>query len=139
MKQFFAFFALLFLSASVSFASEGDYFKVEKSSILDEMSTLSQMEDYVVAHEGTTVSDLLASPQFQNSEALSTIPFSPQFDFDSMDWGAFAWGFCCWPIGIFTVLLNNNKDSDSKISYFIGILTAVVISAPSYFWYGRRW
>jgi hypothetical protein len=53
------------------------------------------------------------------------------FSLEDMEWGSFAWGFCCWPIGIFTVLLNDDKGSNHKISYFIGIGTSLVISALS--------
>jgi hypothetical protein len=34
-----------------------------------------------------------------------------------MNWKAFAWGFCCWPIGIFTVMLKDSSTREDKISF----------------------
>lgn len=58
----------------------------------------------------------------------SPVPFS----IDDMDWTAFAWGFCCWPVGFFVVGINSSKTSDQKLSFWIGMGVSVVVSAISY-------
>ena len=46
-----------------------------------------------------------------------------------VDWNSFAWGFCCCPVGFFTVAVNNNSDSDMKTSYWIGAASCVSLFA----------
>ncbi|MFY0685928.1 MAG: hypothetical protein JXQ90_02120 [Cyclobacteriaceae bacterium] len=65
--------------------------------------------------------------------AVNSISSTMAFSFGDMDWVAFLWGFFCWPIGIFTVLLNDDKGSDSRISFWIGLATAVVLGNGVFF------
>lgn len=44
----------------------------------------------------------------------------PNIKFRDVDWGAFALEFCWWPIGIFTILTNDNKRQESKNSFCVG-------------------
>jgi hypothetical protein len=50
------------------------------------------------------------------------------FTFDDINWKAFAWGFCCWPIGLFTVVFKSSSTREDKISFFIGWGTIVVLN-----------
>ena len=65
-----------------------------------------------------------------NNLALSA-PLGTNFSIEDMDWGAFAWGFCCCPIGFFVVAVNSNKDSNQKLSFWIGWGVSVVLSTIS--------
>jgi hypothetical protein len=37
-----------------------------------------------------------------------------------MNWKAFFWGFCCWPVGLFTVIFKSDSTREDKISFIIG-------------------
>lgn len=118
-------------------AADSDLFSYDETAVSYSMTNLNELEQYVAANN-VTFDDMMQNPDAVADFSLnningSSIPLQPAFSFEDMDWGAFAWGFCCWPIGIFTVLINKNKDSNSKISYFIGIGTAVLLSLPGYF------
>ena len=130
-------FAILTCSGQVK-ASNADLFELNENIVLNELASLSTLEAYVNYNEGVTFTQLSQT----NSNLLITLnltnltaagPTGMAFGFEDMQWGSFAWGFCCWPIGIFTVLLNSNKDTNHKISYFIGIGCAVILSIPGYF------
>ena len=53
------------------------------------------------------------------------------FTIDDMDWGSFAWGFCCCPIGFFVVAINDDKTQEQKTSYWIGVIAGVVLDVIS--------
>lgn len=132
-------FAILAGSGQVK-ASNADLFEFNENIVLDELASLSTLEDYITHNEGVTFtqlsqtnSNLLIKLNLTNLTAAG--PTGMAFGFEDMQWDSFAWGFCCWPIGIFTVLLNNNKDTNHKISYFIGCGTSFILSLPSYFFY----
>ncbi|MBI1183428.1 hypothetical protein GC194_04115 [bacterium] len=120
---------------SNSFAGTAQLFDFNSEAIEAEFNQINQFESYVSNHEGLTFNDM------QNSGSLSQFDLNwnsfdasaaPMFGISDMDWNAAVCGFCCWPIGIFTVILNDNKDSDSKISYLIGVGVSLVASFISY-------
>jgi hypothetical protein len=136
------FLTCIFLSALVnfSFASKSDLFAYDKAGLQTELSDVQQLETYVLSNPGTTISQIQENPEFSPvAKSLSANPLSPQFSLDNMDWGAFAWGFCCWPVGFFVVILNKSKDNDSKISYLIGVATAFVLTGGVWFGRGGGW
>ena len=49
-----------------------------------------------------------------------------------MDWGSFAWGLLCCPVGFFVVVTNKDKEQAQKTSFWVGWLTAVIINTVSY-------
>lgn len=113
-------------------ASNTDLFQLDEAAMEAQLHELNEVDKILQRNEGFTIEDI------QKQDVLAGITLdvngmaAPQFGISDMDWGAFAWGFCCWPIGLFTVILNDNKDSDSKISYLIGVGTGVVLGAISY-------
>ncbi|GAB3330498.1 hypothetical protein GCM10027429_07880 [Marivirga atlantica] len=136
-KLLFALVAFGAISFS-GYASNDNLFELNEDKINSEMSALNELETYVEMNENATLSTVSQL----NPELTSSLKYSPEstmahndFSFDDMQWGSFAWGFCCWPIGIFTVLLNDSKGSDHKISYFIGIGVSLILAGPTYFLY----
>ena len=132
-------FAVLVFSGQIK-AGNADLFEFNENIVLTELASLSTLEAYVRNNEGVTFTELSQT----NNNLLTTLnlthltaagPTGMAFGFEDMQWDSFAWGFCCWPIGLFTVLLNNNKDMNHKISYFIGVGTAVILSLPSYIYF----
>jgi hypothetical protein len=128
---------LMFFASSLK-ASTADLFTYNEETLTAQMADLNELEKVVKQNEGITLHELNVS----NSAVINKINLSSPLDYsktmfgiENIDWGSFAWGFCCWPVGIFTVLLNDNKDNDAKISYFIGagvMFVLSVISSASY-------
>ena len=144
MKNFYLFVVAVFLCSSLSTkASTADFFTYDETALSTQMTDLSQLEAYVKDHSGITLHELTAL----NLDVVEKIKLSGPLDysntlfgFEDINWTSFVWGFCCWPIGIFTVILDKDEDQNSKISYFIGIGTAFILSGTSYgvrsvFWY----
>jgi len=136
MKKLILAFVACFVFASSSYANNADLFELNEEKINAEFTELNELESYVSMNENVTIHNIYQ----ENASLVSgmNLSYGPEgmmarngFSLDDMQWGSFAWGFCCWPIGIFTVLLNDEKGNNHKISYFIGIGTAVVLSALS--------
>lgn len=125
-------YTLLILSVpALSFAGNSD-FSYDKDALSNEFSQLDKVVSYVEKTD-VTYSELSKSPVFEgNLQLTNHIAIQPNFSFDDMDWKAFAWGFCCWPIGAFIYLLpSKDKSREEKISYWIGVITSGVLGAIS--------
>ena len=137
MKTLFNIFICLALLASTSaYAGKGELFEVDEAAIEQEFQDLERLESYVDTQEELTWSELQANHQdFLATSELGTLelnaPLGTAFTLDDMDWGAFAWGFCCCPIGFFVVAINQNKDQNQKISFWIGWGVSFLISSIS--------
>lgn len=114
-------------------ASTADLFSVDQVSIEQEFAGLNDLDAFV-SNSNVELGDLSAAEMnsisnlsMENFNANS--PLSPAFTLADMDWASFAWGFCCWPIGLFVVVLNKNKSSEQKISFLIGAIVTTVLGA----------
>ena len=123
-------FALIF---NVS-ASNADLFSYDLSEISTELSDLKVVEKVISQNQNSTIVDL--NTQITNNKYLSST-FDTNYKsslalraglMDDMDWGSFAWGFCCWPIGFFVVITNKDKEQNQKKSYWVGLGTSAVLS-----------
>jgi hypothetical protein len=144
MKKLLLAIAALFVIASSSYATNADLFELNEEKINAEFSELNELEAYVSMNENVTIHNI-----YQENAGLvngMNLSYGPEgmmgqngFSIDTFEWGSFAWGFCCFPIGatigIFTVLLNDNKGSDHKISYFIGAGIGFLFSGGFGFYY----
>ncbi len=125
---------LVMLSFSFVYATNtASLFQYDKASVESEFSELNQLEQYVHNHESGSIRNMehlskVMGVMQDDEEAASS---DNGFAMDDMDWGAFAWGFCCCPIGFFTVAINSNKTNDQKLSYWIGVGVSTVLSAIS--------
>ncbi len=88
-----------------------------------EEKVLSSNFDPKVINEITATStiNLITSEPFSGSSANEFY----------VDWKSFAWGFCCCPVGFFTVAVSNNADYDMKTSYWIGVAANVCLNGIS--------
>lgn len=132
---------LLFIT-QLLFAGSKELFELDEAKVEASVAEATQLETYITNNE-LTISELMTNENsikvFNLSNFETKKPISPVFDdINDIDWGSFAWGFCCWPIGFFTVILNNNKDNDAKISYLIGIVAGAIIWG-GFWWFGSRW
>jgi hypothetical protein len=128
MKKFLL-VAALFVAAisNKSFANSADLFAYNESQVAVELTQATEIENYVTAHDNATLTALQADANASNQLNLANFNSgAAAFTFDDVNWKAFAWGFCCWPIGIFTVLLKSSSTKEDKISFFIGLAVAVV-------------
>ncbi len=137
MKKLLLAIVACFVFTSLSYGTNADLFELNEEKINTEFAELNELEAYVSMNENVTIHNI-----YQENAGLvngMNLSYGPEgmmarnaFSLDDMQWDSFAWGFCCWPIGIFTVLLNDEKGSNHKISYFIGIGTVVVLNAITY-------
>lgn len=115
-------------------ANNADLFSIDEAAIEAEFEEIGSLESYVQSNEGITFNEMEVKGELNNFN-LDFEHFdasaAPMFGIEDVDWSSFACGFCCWPVGIFTVLLNDNKDADSKTSYFVGLGTNIVLGLVS--------
>ncbi|MBF69656.1 MAG: hypothetical protein CL837_01755 [Crocinitomicaceae bacterium] len=118
-------------------ASNADLFSYDLSEITTELSDLELVENVIAQNQNSTVEEI--NTQIINNNFLSS-SFETNYNsslalraglIDDMDWGSFAWGFCCWPVGFFVVITNKDKDSNQKKSFWIGLGTSFVLSLIS--------
>jgi len=128
-------FALAFMfNAS---ASNADLFSYDLSEISTELSDLEVVENVITYNQNSTIEEI-------NKKIINNNFLSSSFDtdyksslalraglIDDMDPGAFAWGFCCWPVGFFVVVTNKDKESNQKKSYFVGLGISTVLGIIS--------
>lgn len=114
---------------SVASVSEFEY---DKGELQSEFRTLDNLSSYL---DKTNLSYAQVSELnlFEGDlELTNSLALKPNLKLDEVDWGAFAWGFCCWPIGIFTVAINDDKDKNSKNSFVAGVVSSVIAGAVAY-------
>jgi len=129
MKKLLLAIVACFVFTSLSYGTNADLFVLDEAKISAEFTELNELEAYVSMNDNVTIHNIYE----ENAGLVSgmNLSYGPEgmmghsdFSMDNFEWGSFAWGFCCFPIGatigVFTVLLNDNKGSDHKISYFIG-------------------
>lgn len=124
MKQVIVTFVAALFCVNTALASANE-FEINESKLAQEFAELDAIDMMVETSSFTFEQLVKEEPTILAS--LSANPLAPNFSFDDMDWGAFAWGFCCWPIGFFVVAINSSKDSDQKASYWIGTATSFVL------------
>ncbi len=138
MKKILLFITLLTLiSSNTSFALSSADFEKDATFDSQAIADLQAMESTVKAFDqNLSYSELIAEkPEAVKFLSLAGDEGSGGFSIDQMDWGAFAWGFCCCPVGFFVVAVNKNKSSESKISYWIGWAAGIVVNSISTVFY----
>jgi len=130
-------FALAFMfNAS---ASNADLFSYDLSEISTELSDLEVVENVITYNQNSTIEEInkkIINNNFLSSSFdtnyNSSLMSRNAFTLDDMDWGAYAWGLLCCPVGFFVVVTNKDKEKAQKTSFFVGWLTAVIINSITY-------
>jgi hypothetical protein len=104
-----------------------DDFSYDAVAFETEMTSLNQLEQDVKLH-GFSLTEAKTSEKWNNELAGLGLQHA-SWSIQDMDWGSFAWGFCCWPVGFFVVAINPNKSNDQKLSFWIGLVTNAVVGA----------
>ncbi len=100
-------------------------FELDESAMNDQLVSLDALEARLKETPEVTAAALKA--EFTNlNSSFNGRSMAAGFDFDDIEWDAFAWGFCCFPVGMFTVVLNDESTNDDKASYWIGVLLFIV-------------
>ncbi|NOZ47683.1 MAG: hypothetical protein GXO79_13015 [Chlorobi bacterium] len=129
------FITILVLSSILSLrtkAGNAGLFYLNAQQIEKEFKQLTELENYLVFHHASlnaliqTHNPILNKTGLENSN--QTVPLRMMFEYKDVDWGSFAWGFCCWPVGCLIVPFNKNKDDNEKLSFFYGMLSFYTIS-----------
>lgn len=138
MKKAFILFQAFFLMAAVSVFANGpeanaSLFQLDETQLEADFQELDQLETYLLNNEMPSLTNLRES----NATLLNQLDLgnlseetlvAPAFSIDDMDWISFAWGFLCCPIGFFVVGINQNKSSDEKTSFWLGVIGNVIWS-----------
>lgn len=128
MKKFMLLnFAMLFIAITAFGGnSKAELFDYDKKEVQSEFEEINQVEQFVSTHQDATFQDVQS---FYDANGLNNPSkgMVPLFSIDDMEWGAFAWGFLCCPVGFFVVGINDSKRQDEKTSYWIGVVTSAVI------------
>ena len=129
------FFVGVLFTSSSAFAGKSNLFDIDDNKINEVFQELEELEEYVFESK-LSLAEVEATTDFSVNQISETYsPFQTNFSFESIDWGLFLWGFCCWPVGLLVMLMNEEKQTaDHFISWGLGWLTAAVVG--SVFWYG---
>jgi hypothetical protein len=120
-------------------ASNADLFSYDLSEINTELSDLEVVENVITYNQNSTIEEI--NKKIINNNFLSnsfdtnynsSLMSRNAFTLDDMDWGAYAWGLLCCPVGFFVVVTNKDKEKAQKTSFFAGWLTAVIINSITY-------
>lgn len=130
MKKLLFAISIIFIGFN-SFGSNAELFSYDKEKVNSEFKELNELEKYVVENNFPAITDIKVNGINECNLNLNVQNSLEGSMFDEMDWTAFAWGFCCCPVGFFVVAVNPDKDNISKKSYWIGVIVNVVSSAIS--------
>ena len=137
MKKITLILSLCFLAFAIETKANDD-FSYDLNEINSELTELNQVEEIILENKNKSIvylnqeisENLSYGTKFIEYNKIHS-PMQQQFSMDEMDWGSFAWGFCCCPIGFFTVAISKEKDSAQKASYWIGVGVSTVFSLIS--------
>jgi hypothetical protein len=136
MKRLFL-LSLAFLAVNLTFAGNADLFRVDEQELNTEFADLSALENFVQSNNFISLHAIVDGNLYDVSAInISTMAASSQSSF-AFQWEGFLWGFLCCPVGLFVIALNENKDKDQKLSYWVGVAAATVLSAitaPAYYY-----
>jgi hypothetical protein len=136
MKKVTLLFTMMLFVVVANANNKTDLFTLDQDKFDVAMAELNDLEVFVEANGIANYAELTAKNAALTYNLSLNADLSgferDSFGFDDMEWGSFLWGFCCWPIGLFTVLLNDSKGRNHKISYFIGIGTAFLLNGVGY-------
>lgn len=114
------------------FAGSADMFALDEQSLEQEFASLNALENFVVGNNHLSLNDIKQGNLFDLS-AINTNSMgatsSSEFVFQ---WEGFLWGFLCCPVGFFVIAVNQNKDYDQKLSYWIGVAAGTFINIIYY-------
>lgn len=120
---------IAFLAVNLSFAGNADLFHVNEQELNDEFADLNALENFVQSNNFISLHAIVDGNLYDVSAInINTMAASLQGSF-AFQWEGFLWGFLCCPVGLFVIALNDDKDRDQKVSYWIGVAAASVLSA----------
>ena len=116
------------LAFSIACVNASEFF-YNKKELTEQMSSLNSLEEDVM--EGRiSASTKRLSPIMEEGIALSST--HPSSVIDTMDWGAFAWGFCCCPIGFFVLHIpSGDAEEGVKQGFWVGVVVATILNIVS--------
>lgn len=129
-KLISTFIIAMFAFSYSGFASNTDLFEVDRQSLQTEFADLNEIEAYVLANQGVSVDEMQNNPLIGSMDLnilRTSSPMGAMFTIDDMEWGAFAWGLICCPIGFFVVGINGDSSQEEKTSYWIGVIVFALL------------
>ena len=136
MKKLFLLVSAFILLAGTTMAGQAELFSYDQDAVAIEMAQLNELEAFVSANPGVTLTDLVAS----ENELVSNITnANAYYGFDLMNdralgIGGFWWGCCLGPVGILVVWLVADDPAETKRSIF-GCIVNALLGGGSYGYY----
>lgn len=143
MKKIILILIVLFIvNKNINAAS--DLFVFDENRIENELQEATELNNLVEDNSANfTIEKITNFNSFDFNK-----PLVPTNDiWENMKWGAFAWGFCCYPVGCLVIFLDSNRTNDDYRSYFIGlganfalgviayvVFVAVAVSSSMFYW-----
>ena len=132
MKKFtFLFVMLGMLSATLSFAGNGELFSYDKAKVSNEMQSLTALENMVSQNQSLTFNDLVEA----NNPLVMNLDYESSMMLAGMSAGpiipSFWWGCLFGPVGILVVYLVED-DRDQTMSAFWGCVVGSLVSGVGY-------
>lgn len=129
-KLITTFIIAMFAFSYSGLASNAELFEVDRQALQTEFSDLTEIEAYVLANQGVSLDEMQTNPLIVSMDLnilRTASPMGAMFSIDDMDWGSFAWGLLCCPIGFFVVGINGDSTQDEKTSYWIGVIVSAIL------------
>ncbi|MCB0736918.1 MAG: hypothetical protein KDC92_05340 [Bacteroidetes bacterium] len=118
-------------------AQTSELFSYNKQAAENELSSLTQLEKLVKStnenYNELAARNGFASLNLKPDNVKNTSEFS--FDFESIHWGSFAWGFCCFPIGCVLMVFDPDKSEEQLRSFILGVGVSTACNTFSYYAY----
>ncbi len=142
MKRLILWTYLISFAIALPTQAAEDMFAYDEEKVEQSLQELSDLDAYVEAHEGTRLTTILSQRELKSRFKVNYYAASDALQYDSfndwineMDWGSFAWGFCCGPCGVGIVLLSDSTN-DQVRSSLLGLVTGIFVWGVSYgFWF----
>lgn len=137
MKKLLMFAGLILFLSGTGIAGQADLFSYDQETVKNEMASLTSLEDYVLAHPGVNLSDLLISENALVADLSRSTSF---YGIESMNEkvlgiGGFLWGCCLGPIGVLVVWLGADDSAETRKAIIGCIVNALLSGGSSIFYY----
>jgi hypothetical protein len=121
--------SLMLLSLNLSAT---DIFTLDNERLNSEIAEVSALETLLEEYPTINFNELEKNQIFDLNNFDSKKANVASGIGSNMQWGYFAWGFCCYPVGIFVLIFSDSQNVDDYQSFVIGAAVSCVLSAISY-------
>jgi hypothetical protein len=113
---------------TMALSNEISQFEIDNNYIEIQLKEASKLEAFVLQNNSISLSQLQEDKAIIEQFSLNNFTKKlDDFTLNNFNIEACLWGFCCWPVGMFTVILKDNCTRSNKLSYIIGVSSLSVL------------